>query len=122
MENSGKTVAVPMIGIISRLEELDFAGVRREVHKANTRISTHTMIGVLEVVLEGVYYDPIQAMREQRLQEACYPFLESKVRLLTLRLLIQIEAIKASIKRTRRSAKAKPTSTSQGSGEPRERS
>ncbi len=55
LENGNKTVTVPMIGIISQLEELDFAEFRREVQKADPRISTHTMVGVLEGILEHVY-------------------------------------------------------------------
>ena len=69
MENGQKTVAVPMIGLISQLEELDFGEVRREIKTANQKISTSTVVALLEGILEHIYYDPLQAVREQRLKE-----------------------------------------------------
>lgn len=73
MENGKKTIAVPMIGIISQLEELDFHEVRKELRKANRGISTPTVVAVLEGVLEHIYYDPLKAVREERLKEVCSP-------------------------------------------------
>lgn len=69
MENEQRTVAVPMIGIISQLEELDFEEVRREIKAVNPKISTPTVVAVLKGILEHIYYDPLQAVREQRLKE-----------------------------------------------------
>lgn len=80
VENRSRKVAVPMIGIISQLEELDFTEVRKEIKNANRRISTSTVVTVLEGVLQHIYYDPLQAVREERLKEVGYPMYKSKIK------------------------------------------
>ena len=79
MENGKRTVAVPMIGIISQLEELEFTEVRKEIKTANSKINTPTVVAVLEGILEHIYYDPLQAVREQRLQEVVHLFLDQRL-------------------------------------------
>lgn len=51
VENGVKTVVVPMTGIISDLEKLEFAEVRQEIKRANPKINTSTMVAVLEEIL-----------------------------------------------------------------------
>lgn len=55
VENKDKTVTVPMIGLISDLEELDFTEVRKEIKKANRKMKNTTMVAVLEGILEQIY-------------------------------------------------------------------
>lgn len=60
-----------MIGIIPQLEELEFPEVRKGIQKANAWLGTSTVVAVLEGILEHVYYDPIQIVREERMQKVC---------------------------------------------------
>ena len=46
MANKAKKVAVPLIGIISQLEVLDFTEVCKEIKNAYPRISTLTRVAV----------------------------------------------------------------------------
>lgn len=111
MENGQKTVAVPMIGIISQLEELDFGEVRREIKTANPKISTPTVVAVLRGILEHIYYYPLQAVREQRLNEVGHAVFGywSKLGWLTSRHRIQIETIRTTRRKTRRVKGNKPS-------------
>lgn len=102
-----------MIGIISQLEELDFPEVRKEIQKANAWISTSTAVAVLEGILEHVYYDPIQAVREERMKEVCYPLIESYISWLTPCRRIQIKTMKATFAKMRRVQKSNPTAQGQ---------
>ena len=80
MENREKTVAVPMIGIMSQLEELNFHEFRKDLRKANRGIGTPTVVAILEGILEHIYYDPVQAVRQERLKEVRNPPIEPEVR------------------------------------------
>ena len=57
---------VPMIGSISDLGELGFIGVRKQIKTANRKISAPTVVAVLEGILKHIYFDPLQAVREER--------------------------------------------------------
>lgn len=78
MDNGARRVAVPMIGLISQLEELNFHEVRKEIENVNPRMRHATMVGVLAGILEHVYYDPLRAVRDEKLKEVSHP-LESKL-------------------------------------------
>lgn len=73
VENRDGTVDVPLIGLISSLEDFDVKGLRQEIQKANKGIRMATVFAVLEGVLKHLYHDPLEALREQKRKEVIRP-------------------------------------------------
>ena len=69
VENRDSKVKVPLIGLISSLEDLDIQGLRQLIKRANKGIRMPTIFAVLEGILKHLYRDPLQDLRERRRKE-----------------------------------------------------
>ena len=74
MENRDSKVKVPLIGLISSLEDLDMQGLRQLIKRANKGIRITTVFAVLEGVLKHLYRDPLQDLREKAREEVTRPW------------------------------------------------
>ena len=73
MGNHRRKVSVPMIGLISQLEDLDVKDLRKEIRNVNRTIGKSTMVSVLKGILNHIYYDPVQEVRDDLLKQVCFP-------------------------------------------------
>ena len=74
VENRDSKVKVPLIGLISSLEDLDIQGLRQSIKRANKGIRMTTVFAVLEGVLKHLYRDPLQDLREKKRKEVIRPW------------------------------------------------